>query len=85
MAVEPQQIRPPNRTESSSSALVLEQLKPSIVARLQSLLNRENIFAYILLVPALLVLLIFIAYPFVLGIWLSLTNKQVGLPSHFVG
>jgi len=37
------------------------------------------------MLPALLVLAVFIAYPFGLGIWLSLTDKLVGQPASFVG
>jgi len=37
------------------------------------------------MLPALLVLAVFIAYPFGLGIWLSLTDKLVGQPATFVG
>jgi multiple sugar transport system permease protein len=49
------------------------------------LLERENILGYLLLVPALLLIVIFMAYPFGLGIWFSLTDKLVGNPGQFVG
>ncbi len=48
-------------------------------------LERENVLGYVLLFPALAVLLVFIAYPFGLGVWLSLTDKVVGKPASFVG
>src|SRR5262249_37162624 len=35
--------------------------------------------------PALLLILVFIAYPFSLGVWLALTDKLVGKPAHFIG
>ena len=35
--------------------------------------------------PALLLIVVFIAYPFSLGVWLSLTDKLVGRPAHFIG
>lgn len=41
-------------------------------------LDRETFLGYILLTPALVILLIFLAYPFVYGIWLSLTNAEIG-------
>jgi multiple sugar transport system permease protein len=47
--------------------------------------EREAQLGYLLLVPALLLLLVFVAYPFFFGIWLSLTNSQIGLNGHFVG
>jgi len=40
---------------------------------------------YGLLFPALAILLTFKAYPFLLGIWFSLTNKVVGIEGEFVG
>lgn len=48
-------------------------------------LDRENVLGYLLVIPALLILAIFIVYPFILGIWFSLTDKQVGQAATFVG
>ncbi len=53
--------------------------------RVRTWLDRENILGYVLVFPALLILSVFIAYPFILGIWFSLTNKQVGQAATFVG
>ena len=33
----------------------------------------------------MILILVFIAYPFVLGIWMSLTDKLVGTPGNFIG
>lgn len=49
------------------------------------LLEREHILAYVLLAPAVITLVVFVAYPFVYGIWLSLTNSKIGIPGHFIG
>ncbi|MDQ6771985.1 MAG: sugar ABC transporter permease [Candidatus Dormibacteraeota bacterium] len=49
------------------------------------LFQREAPLGYLLLAPALLVLLVFVAYPFLFGIWLSLTNSQIGQNGHFIG
>lgn len=49
------------------------------------ILDHEARLGYLLLVPALLLLLIFVAYPFFFGIWLSLTNSQIGQNGHFIG
>jgi multiple sugar transport system permease protein len=49
------------------------------------LLERENVLGYLLLAPALILILVFMAYPFGLGIWFSLTDKLVGSPGQFVG
>jgi multiple sugar transport system permease protein len=47
--------------------------------------EREAPLGYLLLFPALLLLLVFVAYPFLFGIWLSLTNSQIGVNGHFIG
>lgn len=49
------------------------------------LLEREGVLAYLLLLPATLLLLVFVAYPLVYGIWLSFTNSLVGVPGQFIG
>jgi len=53
--------------------------------RLGQLLEREPILAGALLAPTLVILTLFIAYPFVLGIWLAVSDKVVGRPGNFVG
>ena len=49
------------------------------------ILEREDALAFWLLFPTFALLALFIAYPFVRGVWLSLTNATVGEPGHFVG
>src|SRR5438552_12144720 len=49
------------------------------------LLEQEHILAGALLAPSLVILTLFIAYPFVLGIWLAVSDKVVGRPGNFVG
>ena len=49
------------------------------------MLERESALAFWLLVPTLLILTLFIAYPFARGVWLSLTNSVVGVPGDFIG
>lgn len=53
--------------------------------RLRDILERERSLGWILMAPGSLLLLIFIAYPFFLGIWLSLTNSMIGRMGAFVG
>ncbi len=53
--------------------------------RLGHLLEQEHILAGALLAPTLVILTLFIAYPFVLGIWLAVSDKVVGRPGNFVG
>jgi len=49
------------------------------------LLEDERWLALALLLPTVILLGLFIAYPFVKGIWLSVTDSRVGVPGHFVG
>src|SRR5438034_7930848 len=47
--------------------------------------ERAGALAFWLLLPTLALLTLFIAYPFVRGVWLSVTNTVVGEPGHFIG
>jgi multiple sugar transport system permease protein len=48
--------------------------------------DREAPLAYLFMIPGLLILLLFMAYPFLLGIYLSLTDKMVGFADFsFIG
>src|SRR5579864_1487070 len=49
------------------------------------LLEDERWLAAALLLPTVVLLGLFIAYPFAEGVWLSLTDARVGVPGHFVG
>ncbi len=49
------------------------------------LLEDERWLALLLLLPTIVLLGLFIAYPFVKGIMLSVTDTRVGVPGHFVG
>jgi multiple sugar transport system permease protein len=47
--------------------------------------DREVPLGYALLVPAMLLLVVFLGYPFFFGIWLSLTGSEIGELGKFVG
>jgi multiple sugar transport system permease protein len=49
------------------------------------LLEDERWLATLLLLPTVALLGVFIAYPFVKGVMLSVTDTRVGVPGHFVG
>jgi multiple sugar transport system permease protein len=55
--------------------------RPSLVARLDS----PRVLGYVLIVPAAIILLGLLAYPLLLGMWLSLTSATIGNPGQFVG
>ncbi len=59
--------------------------RPSFLARPGLLLERETSLGVILMLPAGIILLAFMGYPFVLGIWLSLTDSMIGVPGTFIG
>jgi multiple sugar transport system permease protein len=44
------------------------------MTRLGRLLEQENVLAGVLLTPTLVILALFIAYPFFLGIWLAVSD-----------
>jgi multiple sugar transport system permease protein len=55
------------------------------MGRIATALENEKVLGFVLLTPALILILIFIAYPFALGIWMSMTDKLVGTAGNFVG
>jgi multiple sugar transport system permease protein len=53
--------------------------------RLRDRLEEDGPLGYLLISPAFLFLLILLAYPFVLAIFLSLTDKRLGATPNFIG
>jgi multiple sugar transport system permease protein len=49
------------------------------------LLERERDLGLLLMLPGALLLVVFMAYPFFLGLWLSLTDSTIGHPGRFLG
>src|SRR2546428_4910676 len=47
--------------------------------------DREAPLGYLLLAPTLVVLGIFLLYPFLFGIWLSITDSELGSLGQFIG
>jgi len=47
--------------------------------------DQENVLGYVLMTPALLLLIVFIAYPFVLGVWYSMSDVQIFGLGKFIG
>jgi multiple sugar transport system permease protein len=52
---------------------------------LVGLLEREASLGIILMLPGALLLMVFMAYPFLLGIWLSLTDSAIGRMGSYIG
>jgi multiple sugar transport system permease protein len=54
-------------------------------ARMWGWLDTESILGPVLVTPALLLLLLLVAYPFVMAVYWSLSDAFIGRPSHFIG
>src|SRR5512137_2525571 len=52
---------------------------------LRQLLERQSSLGIILMLPGAILLMVFMAYPFFLGIWLSLTDSVIGTLGKFIG
>ncbi len=52
---------------------------------LQKLQNSRNGLGLVFMVPATLLLILFLTYPLVLGIWLGFTDTKIGRGGEFVG
>jgi multiple sugar transport system permease protein len=50
-----------------------------------NLLDHEGTLGYVLITPAILLLAIFIAYPFVIGVWYSLSDVRIVGLGNFIG
>jgi multiple sugar transport system permease protein len=56
-----------------------------ILAKAKGLLERQASLGIILMLPGALLLIVFMAYPFFLGIWLSMSDSMIGRIGHFIG
>jgi multiple sugar transport system permease protein len=68
-----------------TSDVALPKEREQAPARWRNYLERDSFLGYAFVAPALIILLLFIAYPFVLGIRMSLSQWLVGEPPTFVG
>jgi len=76
-----------SRTETKP-AIEFPEAPAGFLARLRSASKterREWTLAFFLLLPALVMLTVFVAYPFIRGIYLSFQNSVVGRSGDFVG
>lgn len=73
---------PTKHLAPSADALVGARARAPSVGEL---LDREALLAWVLLAPTLVIILIFVAYPFFYGIWLSLSDATIGNAGRFIG
>ena len=70
---------------SVTPATLARQAIASGVRLRRGALEREALFSWLLLLPGVLFLFAFVAYPFFYGIFLSLEERRVAQPGTFVG
>jgi ABC-type sugar transport system permease subunit len=68
-----------------SSGVSAPAQSPPLSAGRGGLLRQETILGWLLLAPALLVMLGLVIYPFTTAIWISFTNKTIGGDATFIG
>ena len=59
--------------------------RPRIADRVRGWLDRETILGPVFVTPALLLLLLLVAYPFLMALYFSMSNAFIGRPSEFIG
>jgi multiple sugar transport system permease protein len=63
----------------------LGQTVPRPALRVRELLDRERFLGPAFVSPALLLLVVLVAYPFGMALYLAMSNAFIGRPSHFIG
>ena len=58
---------------------------PLSVSNLARLFDNRHFIGLLFLLPAALLLLVFLTYPLGLGVWLGLTDAKIGRPGQFIG
>jgi multiple sugar transport system permease protein len=59
--------------------------RDGILAKAKNLLERQASLGIILMIPGVILLMVFMAYPFFLGIWLSMSDSMIGRMGRFIG
>src|SRR5262247_4165852 len=65
--------------------LAVTRTRPGALGRLRVWLDREPVLGPVFVTPALLLLLLLVAYPFVMALYFALSNSFIGRPSEFIG
>ena len=73
-------------SDSVQTTTIEEPIRTREKARwLKHPLESEATLGILLMLPGFALLIIFLGYPFLLGIWLSLTDSAIGMPGVFIG
>ena len=70
---------------SADAGVIVAARPPRFRLRLGEWLNREGILGPLFVAPALLLLLVLVAYPFCMALYFSLSDAFIGRPSQFIG
>ena len=54
-------------------------------ARVREMLDREHVLGPLFVTPAMILIVLLVAYPFCMAIYFALSNAFIGLPSQLVG
>src|SRR5258707_13206996 len=73
------------RATVTASASAQAVARGGVLHTIERFLDREGVLGYLLMTPALLLLIIFIADPFVLGVWYSMSDVQIFGLVKFIG
>jgi multiple sugar transport system permease protein len=84
-ALEPRRLSTEVAMAITSYALTEPYARASRRGAITRLLEDERWLALALLLPTVVLLAVFIAYPFVKGVELAVTDAKVGVPGNFVG
>jgi multiple sugar transport system permease protein len=53
--------------------------------RVREMLDRERVLGPLFITPALILIMLLVAYPFCVAVYFSVSNSFIGRPSHFIG
>src|SRR5947207_3529931 len=53
--------------------------------RVREMLDREHVLGPLFITPAMILILLLVAYPFCVALYFSVSNSFIGRPSHFIG
>src|SRR5206468_2951083 len=59
--------------------------RAGLTGRVRELFDREGVLGPLFVTPALIILLLLVAYPFAMALYFALSNAFIGRPSHLVG
>jgi multiple sugar transport system permease protein len=59
--------------------------RPTFGVRLRELFDREGVLGPAFITPAVLLITLLVAYPFIMAIYFALSDSFIGRPSHFIG